>query len=438
MQKTLHLISLGCTKNLVDSEVMLGRLANYKIIEQASEADVIIINTCGFIEAAKQESLGKIFNAHSVRKKDSVLVVSGCLSERYYDELREQIPEIDIITGVGDYDKIDEMIESKRSLRSNKVFLANETHSRVVANSRFHAYIKLSEGCNQQCSFCAIPHFKGKLHSRTLDSVIKELEILYNQGFRDFSLIAQDSSSFLRDLGVKNGLSRLIKRIDSLKLPITVRILYLYPSTADENLIESIANSSSFLPYFDMPLQHITNPMLKVMNRGANKAQHLKLLELMDSIKGRFLRTGFIIGHPQESERDFSELCEFVQGFNFDRINAFEFSPQEGTKSFTMPALNSKVVKHRVKVFENLIKQKHKHTLKNLLGGQFEVIIEGRSEFSEHFYTARARLWAKDIDGSILINEVANNVPIKECAYQCEITQIKDEFIFGKVLSLSL
>ncbi|MGX3098449.1 30S ribosomal protein S12 methylthiotransferase RimO [Helicobacter sp. 23-1046] len=434
MQKTLHLISLGCTKNLIDSEVMLGKLSSYKLVEQAHNADVIIINTCGFIQSAKQESLEKIFNAHSVRKKDSLLVVSGCLSERYYDELKSEIPEIDIITGVGDYDKIDEMIESKRSLHSQKVFLADETHSRVVANSTFHAYIKLSEGCNQQCSFCAIPHFKGKLHSRTLDSVIKELEILYNQGFRDFSLIAQDSSSFLRDLGVKNGLSALIKRIDSLNLPITVRILYLYPSTTDENLIESIANSSSFLPYFDMPLQHISNAMLKVMNRGANKAHHLKLLKLMDSVRGRFLRTGFIIGHPQESDRDFSELCEFVRDFRFDRINAFEFSPQEDTRSFTMPKLDSKLIQSRLKVFENIIKKKHKATLKNLLHQKLEIIIEGQSELSEHFYNARARLWAKDIDGTILINEVANGVDIRDSAYECEITQVKDEFIFGKVL----
>ena len=434
MQKTLHLISLGCTKNLIDSEVMLGRLASYKLTEQASEADVIIINTCGFIQSAKQESLEKIFNAHSVRKKDSLLVVSGCLSERYYDELKTQIPEIDIITGVGDYDKIDEMIESKRSLHSQQVFLANENNKRIVANSTFHAYIKLSEGCNQQCSFCAIPQFKGKLHSRTLDSVIKELEILCNQGFRDFSLIAQDSSSFLRDLGVKNGLCNLIRRIDSLKLPISIRILYLYPSTTDEKLIESIANSSTFLPYFDMPLQHISNAMLKTMNRGANKNHHLKLLELMDSIKGRFLRTAFIIGHPQESEKDFNELCDFVLGFNFDRINAFEFSPQEGTKSFAMPLLDSKIIKHRLKIFEKIIKKKHTNTLKNMLGQRLEVIIEGQSELSEHFYNARARLWAKDIDGSILINELANDVSIKEGAYQCQITQVQDEFIFAKVL----
>ncbi|WP_395002981.1 30S ribosomal protein S12 methylthiotransferase RimO [uncultured Helicobacter sp.] len=436
MPKQLHLISLGCTKNLVDSEVMLGRLASYKITQDLGAADVVIINTCGFIESAKQESIATILEASTNRKKGALLVVSGCLSERYYDELREQIPEIDIITGVGDYDKIDEMIESRQSRHSPKVFLADELNERVITNSSFHSYIKLSEGCNQKCSFCAIPSFKGKLHSRTLDSVIKELEILYSKGFRDFSFIAQDSSSFLRDVGVRDGLVQLIARIDALNLPITARLLYLYPSTTSLELIESIANSRTFLPYFDMPIQHITDSMLKIMNRGANRATHQKLIESMDKVRGRFMRTSLIIGHPGESEEDFRQLCAFVEQSPFDRVNIFEYSPQEGTASFTLPKIESKVVTKRIATINKILKAKQKASLNALLGQKLEVVVEGVSEMSEYFYSARARLWAREIDGEILINDRIDSLgAIEPKAYLCEVTQIKDDFVFGKLIA---
>lgn len=436
MPKQLHLISLGCTKNLVDSEVMLGRLASYKITQDLGAADVVIINTCGFIESAKQESIATILEASANRKKGALLVVSGCLSERYYDELREQIPEIDIITGVGDYDKIDEMIESRQSRHSPKVFLADELNERVITNSSFHSYIKLSEGCNQKCSFCSIPSFKGKLHSRTLDSVIKELEILYSKGFRDFSFIAQDSSSFLRDVGVRDGLIQLIERIDSLQLPITARLLYLYPSTTSLELIESIANSRTFLPYFDMPIQHITDPMLKTMRRGANRATHEKLIESMDKIKGRFMRTSLIIGHPGESEEDFRQLCAFVEQSPFDRVNIFEYSPQEGTVSFTLPKIESKVIAKRIATINKILKAKQKASINALLGQKLEVVVEGVSEMSEYFYSARARLWAREIDGEILINDRIDSLgEIEQKAYLCEITQVRDGFVFGKLVA---
>ncbi len=436
MSKQLHLISLGCTKNLVDSEVMLGKLATYDITQDLGAADVIIVNTCGFIESAKQESIATILEASANRKEGALLVVSGCLSERYYNELKEQIPEIDIITGVGDYDTIDAMIESRQSRHSDRVFLADEHNERVITSSSFHSYIKLSEGCNQKCSFCAIPSFKGRLHSRTLDSVIKELEILYSKGFRDFSLIAQDSSSFLRDHDVRDGLIQLIERIDSLQLPITARLLYLYPSTTSLELIESIARSRTFLPYFDMPIQHITDSMLKIMNRGANRATHEKLIESMDKVKGRFMRTSLIIGHPGESEEDFEQLCAFIEQSNFDRINVFEYSPQEGTASFTLPKIESKVVTKRIATINKILKAKQKASINALLGQKLEVVVEGISEVSEYFYSARARLWAREIDGEILINDIADSLgDIEPKAYLCEVTQIKDDFVFGKLIA---
>ena len=214
MSKKLHLISLGCTKNLVDSEVMLGKLSEYENTQEIKEADVVIVNTCGFIEAAKTESIQTILEALNNKKENAILVASGCLSERYAKELKEEIPEIDIITGVGDYDKIDLMIEKRKKgekilSNANGVFLANENDKRIISGSKIHAYIKLSEGCNQKCSFCAIPSFKGKLHSRTLESTLKEVQNLAQKGFSDFTFISQDSSSYLRDLGIKDG---IIKR----------------------------------------------------------------------------------------------------------------------------------------------------------------------------------------------------------------------------------
>ncbi|MCX2717202.1 30S ribosomal protein S12 methylthiotransferase RimO [Helicobacter sp. MIT 21-1697] len=441
-QQNLHLISLGCTKNLVDSEVMLGQLKSYHLTPELKLADIIIINTCGFIESAKQESIQTILEASANRKKGALLVVSGCLAERYAKELKEEIPEIDIITGVGDYDKIAEMIAQLRSLQSKQVFLADERNERVIIGSSFHAYIKLSEGCNQQCSFCAIPQFKGKLHSRTLNSTLKELENLYNQGFRDFSFIAQDSSSYMRDLGQKDGLRQLIDEIDKLNLPISARIFYLYPSSTSLELIESIATSKSFLPYFDMPIQHISDSMLKIMRRGANKAKHIELLKAMREIPHSFVRTSFVIGHPNEGEAEFAELCEFIQSFDFDRINLFAYSPQEGTAAFTLPNRpDTKTTNKRINALNRIIKSQYKAHNLALVGQEAQIILEGKSEMSAYFYKARLKLWGKDIDGEILINDseiVDNNnemISLQEGYYRAKITQCKDNLLFGKVIS---
>lgn len=437
----LHLISLGCTKNQVDAEVMLGKLAHFQLTPDIKAADVIIINTCGFIESAKQESIQAILEASNNRKSGALLVVSGCLSERYEKELKAEIPEIDIITGVGDYDKIDVMIQELTSMRSKRVFLANESHNRTIIGSNFHAYIKLSEGCNQQCSFCAIPQFKGKLHSRTLDSSIKELELLYAKGFRDFSFIAQDSSSYLRDLGQSDGLIALIKAIDRLNLPITCRILYLYPTSTSFGLIETIAESKSFLPYFDMPIQHIADSMLRLMRRGLDKKGHLALIKAITSIPKHFFRTSFVIGHPGEGEAEFSELIALVESSYFDRINLFAFSPQEHTLAFNLPNRPTKAITNkRINALNAIIKSQFKAHNLALVGQTHRAIIDGKSAISEHFYAARLALWGKDIDGEILINdsEIVENgalSALNEGYYNIHITNFKQNMLFGKAIS---
>lgn len=434
--KKLHLISLGCTKNLVDSEVMLGALCDYQITDELQEADVVIVNTCGFIEAAKTESLQTLFNAIKHKKEDALLVASGCLSERYKDELSKEIPEIDIITGVKEYDKINELLEAKRSQKPltrqepQKTFLANENTPRIVSNSKIHAYLKLSEGCNQTCSFCAIPHFKGKLYSRTLQSTLKEITNLAKKGFSDFSFIAQDTSSYLLDLGQKDGLVSLVQAVDLLaKSEVSIRsarIMYLYPSTTSLKLIQTIGESPIFANYFDMPLQHSSNKMLKVMNRHIKQEAQMKLLESMRKLENSFIRTSFIIGHPSESEKDFLELCSFIESFAFDRINFFAYSDEEGTASYEMSnKISIKEINARLKEINKIFTKQQKVSIKKMLHKEIPVIIEGKSREHDFFYSARDCSWAPEIDGEILINETQNlGDNLTPGYYLAKITQI--------------
>jgi len=404
--KSLHLVSLGCTKNLVDSEIMLGKLKDYQIIDNASIADVIIVNTCGFIDSAKEESINTILNLHDERKDESVLVMAGCLSERYKEELQKELPEIDIFTGVGDYDKIDTLVNEKRSSFTDEVFLLNEDNDRVITGSSYHAYVKLSEGCNQTCSFCAIPSFKGKLHSRTLESLVKEVENLVSNGYSDFSFVSQDSSSFLRDLGIKSGLEQLIEEVEKIDGVKTARILYLYPSTTTLSLIDKIADSKKFVNYFDMPLQHITPSMLKIMKRGKGVEQLNELMNHMKSKPNSFVRTTFIAGHPGETQEDFEVLCKYLEEFKFDRANVFSYSDEEGTSAATFEGkIPQELIDSRAEALGEIISKTTKESLENDIGKEFEVYIDGESQEHEYLLSARKTLWAPDIDGEIYIND---------------------------------
>ena len=334
MSKKLHLVSLGCTKNLVDSEIMLSRLRDYQIVDTPESADVIIINSCGFINIAKEESLQTLFSINGVRKKGSLLVLAGCLSERYREELQKELKdEVDIFTGVSDYDKIDELIEKRESRFSKKTFLI-DNQERIVTKSNYHTYIKLSEGCNQKCSFCAIPSFKGKLQSRSLRSIADEVKRMAERGYYDFSFISQDSSSYLRDFSISDGLVKLIEEMEGCTKIRSARIHYLYPTTTSDLLIDRIINSSIIHNYFDMPIQHINDKMLKIMKRGADKKRIIEQLTKMRSAKESFLRTSFIVGHPGEGESEFEEMKNFIEEFDFDRITIFAYSDEEGTSAF--------------------------------------------------------------------------------------------------------
>ena len=433
-QKKLHLVSLGCTKNLVDSEVMLGRLREYEISDDAEASDVIIVNTCGFIDAAKEESINTILNLHDVRKKDSLLVVSGCLTERYQEELQRDLPEVDIFTGVGDYEKIDQMIAEKRGVFSPSVYLANENSDRVITGSNTHAYIKIAEGCNQTCSFCAIPSFKGKLLSRTLASIEKEIKLLVAKGFYEFSFISQDSSSFGRDLKLKDGLVDLIKMVEGIEGVTVARILYLYPSTTTFELIDTIADSKVFETYYDMPIQQIDDGILKLMRRGFGEKKTIALLEHMKSKKDAFIRTSIIAGHPGEEDKAFKRVCDFMREFRFDRFNVFFYSNEETTPAFTMKPVEEEVIEERIAVLEEIAVETTEFSLQNMLGKTIRVILDGESDEHEYILSARPTLWAKDIDGDILINDTSDLEIVYGALYEVKVTGFTGDRLLGTLV----
>ena len=428
----LHLVSLGCNKNLVDSEIMLGRLQNYEITPDVASADVIIVNTCGFISSAKEESIRAILDMHEARKKGSLLVVTGCLMQRYREELMKELPEVDLFTGVGDYDKIDEIILKKQNLFSPDTYL-QASEERVITGSNYHAYIKISEGCNQKCSFCAIPTFKGKLKSRALENIIDEVRKLVKKGYYDFSFLSQDSSSYMRDHAVSDGLISLIDAVEKIEGVKTARILYLYPSTTSNALVERIIASPVFANYFDMPIQHASDKMLKIMRRGSGAARIKELLNLMKSAPGAFLRTGVIVGHPGESEAEFDELCAFLQEFKFDRVSAFAYSKEEDTLSYEMEQVPAKIISKRLSKIEKITRAAIEASFAQELGQKFIVSLEGESSEGEMFYAAKKALWDKDIDGEILINE--SDVEQLETGgrYWCEITHVAGSQALGKI-----
>ena len=435
MSNKLHVVSLGCNKNLVDTEVMMGRLKSFSLTDQAGQADVIIVNTCGFIDAAKEESVNTILNLHDQRKDGSILVVAGCLSERYREELALEMPEVDIFTGVGDYERIDQLLADKESRFSDEVYLIDGAE-RVVTGSNYHAYIKLSEGCNQVCSFCAIPSFKGKLNSRSLDSIAKEVESLVKKGYYDFSFISQDSSSYLRDQNIKDGLSLLIDRIELIDGVKSARILYLYPSTTTIGLLKNIGKSKIFHNYFDMPIQHINDDMLRIMKRGFGKEKTVELLNFMKSLPNAFIRTSFIVGHPGETDEMFEEMKEFARDFGFDRINIFEYSDEETTSAYDMQEkIDEEIIHDRAEILAEVQAEVLEKSLESEIDKEINIVIDGESDEHEFLLSAKELLWAPEIDGEIYVNDrVDDEVEIEYGKiYKAKITSVVGDILTAKV-----
>ena len=407
LHKKVSFVSLGCPKNLVDSEVMLGILArhHYEITADNRDAEVIIINTCGFIEDAKRESIDKIIELASLKETGNckLLVVAGCLPQRYQEELTKELPEVDLWIGTGEHHKIVEHLEKeeKGSYLTQSEYIYDDLTPRLVSTPKHTAYIKIAEGCSHTCTFCAIPGIRGRFRSRPIDSIIRETSRLVSSGMREAILIAQDTTSYGIDFKSGLGLSSLLREMVKIKGLEWIRLLYTYPQFVTDELIDVIKNEEKVLKYLDIPIQHVSDRMLKDMGRGitGDKLKN-RLYRLREVVPDLIIRTSVIVGFPGETETDFRELLNFVEEFEFDRLGAFTYSHEEDTPAalikHQIPEKVKKERYNRVMALQKIISKKRN---KSHIGKTEKVLIDGVSEESEFLLSGRTTGQAPDIDG---------------------------------------
>src|SRR6201994_327899 len=374
-------VSLGCPKNLVDSEVMMGILARegYELTPRADEAEVLVVNTCSFIEPAQKESVDAILEMAEHKKFGAAkkLIVAGCLVERYRDQILEQVPEVDAVVGTGEVERIIEAVEGDLRILPAEppAFLYHDLTPRVVTTPRHAAYIKIAEGCDHPCSFCIIPQLRGKFRSRRFESVIAEAQRLAQEGVREVTLIGQDTTCYGEDFGLKDGLALLLERLAQIEDLRWVRFLYAYPNKITGKLLETIAAHEKICSYIDVPLQHAAPNVLKLMKRGAGAEIFLRSIEKMrHTIPDLTLRTSFIVGFPGETEQDFEQLCQFVRDAQFDWLGVFGYSDEEGAKAFDLgEKVPHKDIERRRKKLMSIQKQISRRKKRALIGQQFDV-----------------------------------------------------------------
>jgi ribosomal protein S12 methylthiotransferase len=418
--KKVGFISLGCPKNLVDSEVMMGQLraSGYEITTDASEADTLVVNTCGFIESAKQESVEAILEAARLKAggKATRIVVAGCLVERYRDELKKEMPEVDAFIGTSQINDITTVCDAKVNTRQLPVlplgnqsatYLYDESTPRVLATPAYTAFIKIAEGCDRPCAFCFIPQMRGHFRSRRFGSVMREAEQLALQGVKEIVLVAQDSSRYGEDLGEQDALAHLLRELSHLDGIEWVRVMYTYPTHISDGFLDVLATEAKAVKYLDMPLQHASQNVLKLMKRGGTRES---LERLIRRVRARVpeiaIRTTFITGFPGETEEDFAELLTFVRNVEFDRVGVFTYSDEEGTPAYELPdKVPAKIAKSRrarlMKEQARISRRKNKARV----GSTVRVLFEGPSKETDLLWQGRMETQAADIDGCVLIND---------------------------------
>lgn len=413
---TVGMVSLGCAKNLVDSENMLGLLRDrgHRIVNDPAEAEIIFVNTCGFIESAKQESIDTIFEMAQYKQTGKLkkLFVTGCLAQRYADALAEEMPEVDGFMGVADYarlyDMMDEAMAGKRPvyMRDGDRFF---TDSRVLTTSPFSAYVKISDGCDNRCTYCAIPLIRGGYASRPFDDIVSECRQLAAQGVTEITLIAQDTSRYGCDFGDGHyQLPKLLRAVSAIDGVHWLRVLYCYPDSTEDRLLDEIANNPKVAPYLDLPLQHISDPILKAMNRRGSAAW-IKSRIAACKKRGITLRTTMIVGFPGETEEQFEELLQFVKDARFDRLGAFTYSPEEGTRAAVMPnQIDEEVKLRRLDDLMMLQQAVSMELLEQRIGETCEVLVEGRDEDGWYGRSIRE---APESDGCIHLNSSRELTP---------------------------
>jgi ribosomal protein S12 methylthiotransferase len=467
-------VSLGCPKNLVDSEVMMGMLAQAgaELIPRAEDADVIVVNTCSFIASAQQESVNTILEMarYKADGRARKLVVAGCLVERFRDDIRKNIPEVDAVVGTGELEKIlaaagiapapakaspfnilssrpegDAREAQGRFSRESwdgaiadlPNYLYDEATPRVLATPGYTAYIKIAEGCDHPCSFCIIPQLRGKFRSRRFESVIAEAERLARSGVREVTLIGQDTTCYGEDFGLKDGLALLLEKLAGIENLRWIRFLYAYPNKITGRLLETIAAHEKICAYVDVPLQHASASVLKRMKRGGGADVFLRSIEKMRrTIPDVTLRTSFIVGFPGETENEFEELCEFVRQAEFDWMGAFGYSDQEGAQAFGLDEkLPGREIERRRKHLMQIQRRISKKKKKALIGRELDLLLEGLSEESELLLEGRTPRHAPEIDGKVFVNDVPEGLqPLPGEFYRCQITEAHDYDLVAKII----
>jgi len=407
-------VSLGCPKNLVDTEVMMGQLtaSGHELTPHPSDADIIVVNTCSFIDPAKQESVDTILEMAEYKKSGRAqkLIVAGCLVERHRGEIQKNLPEVDAVIGTNELENITALCEGVEP-RANPLdaYLYHDLTPRVLSTPKHYAYIKIAEGCDHPCTFCVIPQYRGNFRSRRFESVISEATRLFSQGVREINLIGQDTTCYGEDFGLKDGLAQLLGRLAQIETAQEkwVRFLYAYPNKVTQKLLDTIAEHDALVKYIDMPLQHASGPVLKRMKRGANGDIFLKLLDrIRKTIPGVGIRTSMIVGFPGETDADFEELCQFVQAAKFDRLGVFSYSDEDTSKSFELDAkVDARTVYNRKRHLMSLQRKISRAKNRTLIGREFQVLVEGPTEDSELVWEARLSTQAPDIDGVCYISD---------------------------------
>ncbi len=402
--KKIGIISLGCSKNLVDSEMILGLFKNQEkicFVNKIEECDLIIINTCGFVESAKKEALDTIFDCVNKKKKTCKILVSGCLAQRYKKELIESVPEIDYVMSINEYGRAGEIISNLlNNEKLNSIGLV-ETN-KVSLTPKHYAYIKIAEGCRNNCSYCAIPLIRGTLVSKDKNIILKEIEIAINEGKEEIILIAQDTSGYGYDKNDNYYLEDLLK--DILKTSVKqIRMLYLYPDEITDSLIDLIAKEKRIVPYFDIPLQHVNNDLLKNMNRRGTKEEIIEIInKIRNKVEGSIIRTTFIVGYPGENEKQFLELCDFIKKYPFDRLGAFTYSKEENTQAYSFTKqVPEKIKEKRLNTLMNIQKDISLELNKKKVGKTYKVRVEIYNPLSKE-YRGRSYMSAPDnVDGYV-------------------------------------
>lgn len=447
-------ISLGCSKNLIDTEVAIGMFKNnnYKIVNNPEEADILVINTCGFIESAKEEAINTILEmAEYKNKRCKYLIVMGCLVQRYYEELVKALPEVDLFIKIDEYDKLwdkiedllkRDIVEKSKAKTSKKISeikplpmpTYNEFMERVVTTGKNYAYLKIGEGCSNKCTYCAIPYIRGPFVSRKMEEILNEAEMLAKKGIKELIVIAQDTTKYGVDIYGESKLVELLGKLSKIKGIEWIRFLYSYPEGITDELIEIVANNEKIAKYFDIPIQHISNPILKKMNRKTSKENITNIIEkIRKQIPDVVIRTSLIVGFPGESQENFEELLSFVKTTKFDRLGTFMYSKEEGTPAARLPEqIHGNTKKAR---YNKIMKAQAEISLNNLekkIGKSYKVLIEDMS-FDGKYFIGRTMQDVPEEDGVVYIknDRSLNEKDILNNFVNCKIIDVSNYDLIG-------